>query len=136
MNLQAAFLFWKISMQKLETLHKISTNEEYSWNGYIPKIKWIGRQWKRFLIHKNEWIERNNTFKADLETTTSQGLCTHGSPSTWTGISELRWILMWPPWKQDIWSYSSSEIYLQVFLSFSSDTKVHEMSTFSKEYVD
>jgi hypothetical protein len=48
----------------------------------------------------NNFKGKNLTFRADLSTTTSQGLCTHGSPSTWTGMSEWRWILMLPPYQK------------------------------------
>lgn len=37
------------------------------------------------------------TFNADFNTTISPGLWTHGSPSTCTGISECKCILMCPP---------------------------------------
>lgn len=37
------------------------------------------------------------TLSAELKTTTSPGGWIHGSPSTWTGMSECEWILMWPP---------------------------------------
>lgn len=50
------------------------------------------------------------TFNADFNTTISPGLWTHGSPSTWTAMSECKWIFMCPPYGSTDVFYSTARL--------------------------